>query len=408
MKCPHCGADLKYRERSNYTCSKCHKQFALEPKRNKLKLHDLAFRRRLDQLGQQGTLYFTVDQLRYQMNRKHLTELAKPFSVWRGFSLIIPIMLLSICVIGPLLQMVFTSVSRQFTEIIRIPIIVFVFIIGMSIAIFVSYLRSRGDIAPIPSLPEFERDVLRRWEEIYPGELERLIRPDLLAHLPDSPPASRMRGALVCAQRDILNFLQANRVPARLGLALLPFKEPFSTTQQAALDRLRSQPTLPVLVLHDASPTGWLLPHIVINALQLPADQHVIDVGIKLADAMAGKMLKLRKKLSNAQMKQLKTHVAPTASPPLSEDTIQRSLTTAEFEWLAEGWYVPLVALTPGKLIRMVARAARQHCPAPARRPAVASRPARVDIPRAAPVVDAEQQAQTYARAVGFMSWPGG
>ncbi len=400
MQCPHCGANLKYRERSDYRCSRCHKQFALEPKQNKLKLHDLAFRRRLDQVSQYGKLYFTADQLRYQVSRKQLTSLATPYPAWRyGCNLIFPAILV---------LMVSIFVGSQFPVQINLPVVVFVFIIGMSIAIFLLYQRVHGDIAPALSLPEFQHDVLGRWEQIYPGNLERLIRPDLLAHLPDSPPASRMRGALVCDQRDILNFLQANRVPARLGLALLPLKEPFSTTQQAALDRLRSQPDLPVLVLHDASPTGWLLPHIVTRALQLSADQHVIDVGIKLADAMAQKMPTLRKNLSDAQLKQLKTHVPASVPMPHADETTQHSLTTEEFEWLAKGWYTPLVALNPGKLIRIVARAARQHCPAPTRRPSVASRPARADMPRVTPVVDAEQQAQLHARAVGFMSWPGG
>ncbi len=409
MQCPHCGANLKYRERSDYRCSRCHKQFALEPKQNKLKLHDLAFRRRLDQVSQYGKLYFTADQLRYQVSRKQLTSLATPYPVWRyGFCLIITFLALLlpsilIVMLFPVPKnLVLKFGQTQLNPQIWLPLVVFVFIIGISIAIFLLYQRVHGDIAPALSLPEFQHDVLGRWEQIYPGNLERLIRPDLLAHLPDSPPASRMRGALVCDQRDILNFLQANRVPARLGLALLPLKEPFSATQQAALDRLRSQPDLPVLVLHDASPTGWLLPYIVTRALQLSADQHVIDVGIKLADAMAQKMPTLRKNLSDAQLKQLKTHVPASVPMPHADETTQHSLSTEEFEWLAKGWYTPLVALNPGKLIRMVARTARQHCPAPARQPVRGARP------RATPVVDAEQQAQIHARAVGFMSWPGG
>ena len=400
MQCPHCDANLKYKERPNYTCSQCHKQFALEPKQNKLKLHDLAFRRRLDQVSQHRKLYFTADQLRYQISRKQLTSLATPYPAWGyGFCLISSFLTFLI---------VSTFIGGLLNPQIRLPIVVFVFIIGMFITIFILYQSAHHDVAPALSLPEFERDFLGRWQEIYPGDPERLIRPELLARLPDNPPASRMRGALVCDQRDILNFLQANRVPARLGLALLPLKEPFSTTQQAALDRLRSQPALPVLVLHDASPDGWLLPYIVIKALQLPADQHVIDVGIQPADVIAQKMLTLRKKPSNAQMKQLQIHAAAAAASPHSDETTQHSLTTEEFEWLAKGWYTPLVALNPGKLIRMVARTARQHCPAPTRRPSVASRPARADMPRVTPVVDAEQQAQTDARLVGFMSWPGG
>lgn len=393
MHCPHCDANLKYKERPNYTCSLCHKQFALEPKKNKLKLNDLAFRRRLDQVSQHGKLYFTADQFRYQISRKHLTSLARPYPAW-GYGC---------CLISSFLTflIVSTFIGGLLNPQIRLPIVVFVFIIGMFITIFLLYQSAHRNVAPQLSLPEFERDFLGRWEQIYPRDLERLIRPDLQARLPDSPPASRMRGALVCDQRDILNFLQANRVPARLGLALLPLKEPFSTTQQAALDRLRSQPDLPVLVLHDASPTGCLLPHIVTRALQLSVDQHVIDVGLQPADVMAQKMPTLRKKIADAQLKQLKTYTAAAASSPHPAETTQRLLTTEEFEWLAKGWYTPLVALNPGKLIRMVARTARQHCPASARQPARAARP------RATPVVDAEQQAQIHARAVGFMNWPG-
>lgn len=63
MKCPHCYAELRYRERSNRTCSKCRQQFVLEPKANTFKLHDLGLRELLNRLSQNGTIRLTSEQV---------------------------------------------------------------------------------------------------------------------------------------------------------------------------------------------------------------------------------------------------------------------------------------------------------------------------------------------------------
>ncbi len=63
MKCPHCNVELRYRERSNKTCSKCQRKFVLEPKDNVFRLHDLKLRDLINRLSKNGTLYITSEQV---------------------------------------------------------------------------------------------------------------------------------------------------------------------------------------------------------------------------------------------------------------------------------------------------------------------------------------------------------
>ncbi|GEM_PF-3041698 len=63
MKCPHCLADLRYRERSGRTCAKCRHPFALEPRAHELKLSDLKLRNLAERLSRHGRYTYTSAQL---------------------------------------------------------------------------------------------------------------------------------------------------------------------------------------------------------------------------------------------------------------------------------------------------------------------------------------------------------
>lgn len=69
MICPHCSASLLRKERSGSRCSKCRRDFALDPKSNPLGLHDLRVRKLANALSDPGRpdaprLRYTPDQLR--------------------------------------------------------------------------------------------------------------------------------------------------------------------------------------------------------------------------------------------------------------------------------------------------------------------------------------------------------
>lgn len=67
--CPHCGKDARYRERGRGMCPVCKRAFALEPKENTLRLHDVRMRKLIDKLTDGGKLRYTPTQLWYAAAR---------------------------------------------------------------------------------------------------------------------------------------------------------------------------------------------------------------------------------------------------------------------------------------------------------------------------------------------------
>ena len=69
MKCPHCLADLKYRDRRDGKCPQCQSPFALEPRDNALGLSDLRLRGFAERMSEQGKCWYTAAQLGYAIVR---------------------------------------------------------------------------------------------------------------------------------------------------------------------------------------------------------------------------------------------------------------------------------------------------------------------------------------------------
>lgn len=80
MICPHCQENVLYKERPSYTCSKCHKAFALEPRANSLRLHDARFLRVATKLTDNGRMKITESQLWFALSRKTLHSVRGPGS----------------------------------------------------------------------------------------------------------------------------------------------------------------------------------------------------------------------------------------------------------------------------------------------------------------------------------------
>lgn len=73
MICPHCQKNLRHRERGGRTCSSCKRVFALEPKDNTLRLHDVRMRKLIEKLGNGEGLRYTPTQLWYAAARNRLS-----------------------------------------------------------------------------------------------------------------------------------------------------------------------------------------------------------------------------------------------------------------------------------------------------------------------------------------------
>ncbi|RRR74853.1 MAG: hypothetical protein EI684_06080 [Candidatus Viridilinea halotolerans] len=373
MKCPHCATELRYRDRSGKRCNSCQHRFALEPRTNRLKLHDLRLRDLAQKLSSGGQYYYSVDQLRYAAGRKLLqpaSALAKAGGCVFQFFVFGFILTIGSFVFGDLL---FATLWAN--ALLLLPLLM-LFLGAIMIVWVLTADRRRYPPFPITA-EQFSREVLKPYHETYdeplPGFLGGQKRPQLR---PDLPAPSDLRGALVCPDAAIRACLLANDLPGRFGLALLPAAGPFDVAAQTHLEALRQHPQqLPLLLLHDASPAGCLLATHVVNHLGLGAagERRVIDLGLRPRTVIKHKLMTLKAKPDATLLQQLQQ---------------AGKLAPEELAWLAAGNYTPIAALAPARLMAIIERVRLR--------------------PLAAPEPEPEPEPEQLARAIGFMSWPQG
>jgi hypothetical protein len=377
MKCPHCTADLLYRERSGRRCSKCRQEFALEPKLNSLHLHDLRLVRIAEKISQYGTLGYTAGQLYHAVSFKAV-KVQQPFwiSIISG-TLITGV--LAGCILGALLAE-YTGLPTAV-----IAVLVSMLVIGMILAVLAIQVSRSSSIRLPMKFSDFQQNVLASWQRVYGALPPGMIDPR--QPLPPDPAPVDQRAVLACPVPDILTCLRANRVPERLGIGLLPGEAQRTPHEEATLAALRANPQRPLLILHDASPEGCTLARSLPLALGLRSEQLVIDIGLHPRQAMQHNLMRLSTKPSPELLRLLQKRITPSASA-----TTPQTLSQPEFDWLKQGFYTPLSAVSPVRLIRAVEQAVARAVPQPA---AAAQRSS-----------DPEQQAQHAAQVVGFLTWP--
>jgi hypothetical protein len=167
-----------------------------------------------------------------------------------------------------------------------------------------------------------------------------------------SPPAyvEHPRSAVLCADRSVLACLAANDVARSRAMVLAERIE-------------QLPPEIPVIVLHDASVPGLLF-----------ADHARAALGARAV--VAG--LAPRAVLANKSSLRLCEGWQP-------RDDLARlrpgSLSQAEIDWLAEGFWSPIAAIPPAKLLAAVDRS----------------------VQRIEEMVDPDRR---QALAIGFLTWP--
>lgn len=372
MICPFCSSSLKYKERSGRRCSKCRHIFAFEPRQNVLKLNDLRFRRVTSRLSQQGRLFYTAEQLCYTLNR----PVVKPK---RRSLLLVFVQTGMILVIGSIISLV------GFQQ----PLLLLAVLLLTPLP-FLAYRRpAQPQLALDPAA--FGTTLLGRWREIYHEAV-----PGLIGSAPpiQAPPLPQLRAVLVCPVLTIRLCLSANRLPARLGLGLVPAQPPFNPAERSLLDYLRTHPRLPILLLHDGSPDGCHLAVTLRSQLGLSANHRLIDLGLHPRHRQAKTAMVLWRRLTPEHQR---------AIGALKE---AGRLEEADANWFAQGLYLPLPALPPTRLIAMVEGAVKRHG-----LPVGAPPPARQDAGRvvgqAATAAGRAASAERAAQAIGFLSWPG-
>jgi len=366
MKCPHCLADLKYRDRRDGKCAKCRRPFALEPRGDVLGMSDLRLHRLAERLSDQGKCWYTAAQLGHAAVRNRIRR--KPQFDLRDRMLVIGIV--AIMVLVSLFVSLFIEPVRIFS------CIAFLVMIMLGISTARQYLEfSKPPLYGfLPVLERFEERYVVPWERIHGILPGRVTTQEAMVLRRFQLPSSQVRAVLASPVADVLDCLRANGLPQRLGLALINPDQPASA-DEAIIALLRSRPRLPLLLVHDASVTGCLLPALLPARWGLAPNHRIIDLG-------------LRPRHVQQACLPWKREAPPRKLLRLLERRTQMpnglTLTPEEREWLRRGYVTSALFIPPACLVAVVTQAVERLAPAR--------------------VVDPEAQAQ--ARAVGFMTWP--
>lgn len=326
MICPHCQKNLLRRQRTNSTCTYCDRVFAFDPKTNDLQLHDIKVRRQAARLAE-GGLSFTPRQLWYAVSRAKIST-PTPLEGW-GCGLFLLLTAL-VTVFGFAIQ----PSGNVLSAVIAVAVAV---LVGGNVvfAALRPFLAARKEIRP--PVPEVRfRAMLTDWRRVYGTSPAGMI---------DTVPPPRVRtpeAAVVCHDETVLDCLTANGFPHRDKVAL--------ATRANGVP-----PGVPVVLLHDASVTG--LRFAAATRAALPG-RVVVDAGLRPSTVLRHRGL-LRLRGERGSWVELHDH----------------GLSREEIEWLTAGWWSPIGAVPPAKLLSAVDRAL-----------------ARTDRARAV--------------EVGFMTWP--
>jgi hypothetical protein len=319
MRCPHCRATPRYRDRGDGRCPACGRAFALDPRTNAMRLNDLRFRRLAARLGADG-LRFTETQLWYASAAPRLRESAteKVHGVGMLTAVFVGVFGYGVlCLVAGLpagnVAMVLIGIGCVLAA-------------GGILWLRVLYLRRRLIAMPM-SVDGFRSDVVERWVRVYDATPERLVG-DAGGGGAAGPPAGLANKpllVLVALDAGVRSCLVANGVSDRLRVRLV--------------GSLAYVPAgVPVAVAHDASCAGYLF-----------AEEVRAAVGGRLAGAVVPR--------PRAVMAAPGAVVLRDRPPPRAHIEAVRAtgrLTEPELAWLARGWRSPVAALSPAGLVARV------------------------------------------------------
>lgn len=304
MKCPNCLAEIKYRERSNNKCTKCDGTFVFEPKTHSLNLTDTFFSKTVDRLSANGTIFFTLEQFQFALNRKRFRQ-ADSFPFF-----------FVVAILTTILTFVFLA-----------PFGVFV-IIFWTIFLVYKKLTSTVTVEMKQNLSEFYDDVLMPWKRVHTFSPSNLIT----GNFENEDLGNSLQGFLLCDKKSTVNFLLANKTESFLRVSI---------TDEIDLPQIKNRPDLPVFVLHDASIDGYKFFE---KAEKLyEKNTEIFDIGLQPND-----------------VKQFDLEIFREPNPA---SVNIGHLTDEENKWLARGFFTPLCAVKPEKLLRSVAAQIKRKLP---------------------------------------------
>ncbi len=392
MKCPHCLAELRYRERTGRRCFYCQKTFALEPRENVLCLSDLRLRGIAERLSGKGTYRYTARQLAYtvilQASKIMLQYTSLLSRRWTNVVVLFIILatFAMLCASVVIESVIFLALSliSLFVAFVILNLIHYSFF-----WIYYSFFRNPLDIKRFEQvLAQFEVHYIEPWESIHGSLPGRVAEKEIVALRQFHMPLSRVRAVVASFSEDVLDCLRANGLVEQLGLALLNPRQ-LTDFDRDVINLLRNRPRLPIFLIHDASLFGSLMATILRKEWELTPQHRIIDLGLHPRHVQRLRLPWRKLQPSRAWLQLFEWQ----ASVPNG-----LKLTKAEQKWLRKGYETSVLFIPPARLIKVVTKAVER----------VALKRATVAVEQTVPkqMVDPETQAQTKARSVGFMTWP--
>ncbi|WP_329035413.1 hypothetical protein OHT61_05105 [Streptomyces sp. NBC_00178] len=320
MICPHCAKNLLQKERTGNTCSHCGRTYALDPKTNSLRLHDLRVRRVAAKVTEDVSIEVTSDQLWYALSRSRLRK-ADFTPGCAGATLPLGVF------IG--------CFGLGFGSTLVLAVAAGLLLMGAGFAVAWAAGVDRG----FPAMPRavFESQALRHWRSRYgglpPGIIDAARTP---AGGTGGSAASPHVAVLLCPDDAVRVFLAASGLPGRFGVLLAD-----------DLDTVRALPgDEPVIVLRDADAWGELYVRDVRAALER---RRVVDAGLPVRSVVT-------------RARAVPYRDRGTVPEPRTMERLADSgdFTARELKWMGRGWRFPLVALPPARLLAVFTRVAGQ------------------------------------------------
>ena len=345
MKCIKCDADNKLKERqaNSGRCKSCRHPFAFDPKVTRgVEFTDKFFQQSLSTLSVGGSLFFTPRQLYYFFNRRLNAKRADPSKV-AG----------CILVVGAALLFVLLLVFKSFSFLWLIPLLLAA---AFGLALLLSpglRRRLRGtEHAQLLATPGQVEGWYNHWRKLN-GEAVKMLPP------PASAPGRRPQAVqinpevmkysfdrvVVCDRPEIAQCLIANNFHFEHNCAVLSLDGYPHDIFEAVMQMLRRNPELSVYALHDASPVGVALPHILRTDPRWFAGggANVYDLGL------------LPRQIFKRPVFVERGWRPPQGAATIVPPHIAATLEPDEVRWLEGGNYVTLESFTPQALLRVVA-----------------------------------------------------
>jgi hypothetical protein len=405
MKCIQCETENNLKDRTaNFgRCSSCNHQFAFEPTAmTTVKITDPMFKRTLDELSANNTLFFTEKQLSYFLDKRLRRSpvgtgmsggcLYLFMNVWftgffGGFANVyfygsqitsaLPFLGANLVLQGITIATLYgNSISKKLNGkqrktnaitlrntgffILLVGIVgsvtansflLFVVVVLMGLGSIYFGNRSLGlnIIQEVLFQPNEIQGWLKSWQDVN-GAVFRLLAPPSkktgTATVNPDVTAYSFDRLVVCQSAEVAQMLISNNFHFENNCAILSIDGYPEDIFDVTMQMLRRNADLKVYLLHDCSPQGMRMLHKLKASDRWFKDSNlaIIDIGLTPNQVMTSKHLFVQ---TSPQSADIASRIAPSEWTGLSLD---------EVTWLTEGNYVELESFTPQQLIQVLNR----------------------------------------------------